>query len=331
MLFLKYSLQKSSKKVQFLFEKSKLTLCTQKQSVDGLNTKKIVATTILTTLTIGLCNYGCTYLYNMDFSLKWRIAIDMKKNPEFVDYTTNQNSYYIANVPFQTEILKTLAGGLERGGVYVLAAPPHTGKSAHLQEIISKLMEKKRYIYVKKIIFTGEEDVSFTNIRKKLNIPIDRDLEDFLPSGSWIVIDQFDRKRELTDTEKDVFTSLASLSFNSGGKFAVLVTVSFANIFQSILDCNGKRKIFPACDPKLLQIDKEMMKEYIRKIQPNGDIDVLANKCESSKSIGTTRDVALYGKSQNEKPEWEIFSKVYDGFYGENIGLFSWFKKIIYF
>ena len=52
-----------------------------------------------------------------------------------------------------------------------------------------------------------------------------------------------------------------------------MVVVSSPRVYKAILDCNGKRKILPVCNPLDFQIDEKTMKAYISTVIPEADDD----------------------------------------------------------
>jgi len=93
--------------------------------------------------------------------------------------------------------------------------------------------------HVKIVYFDATEALTERNLRVKLGVPEGRAFSDFLPIGSWIIIDQFDRAT-LNKSDRDFFTSLATSSVNSQGFSLMVHCVSQPGVFKSILEeCNA--------------------------------------------------------------------------------------------
>jgi len=238
---------------------------------------------------------------------KIRFLVFNNKEPTLVNNKKSKTKKfnYIEGIKAAKEIKASLERGLNIGGLYVLAAPPDSGKSAHLQEILP---------HVKIVYFDATEALTERNLRVKLGVPEGRAFSDFLPIGSWIIIDQFDRAT-LNKSDRDFFTSLATSSVNSQGGFSFMVCVSQPGIFKSILGCNSKRKIYPVCNPLDFQVSEDFLSQYIRKVMPEADVESILKQYGKFRSIGIVRSAVLDGQTCHVKPDWESFSIVYNNFY----------------
>lgn len=279
-----------------------------------------IAITIITT-------FSYDFLLKSDFfdSLK-KIQISYfefnEKEFLFVNYKENEARphFYVKDCKAAEEIKNTLEQGLNRGGLYVLGAPPDSGKSAHLQEMLTVFLREHIHARAKVVQFDAVEVLSEEKLREKIGIPKNRAFSEFIPRNSWIIIDQFDRGK-LKDHEGDFFTSLATSSANSRGGFSFMVVVSSPRVYKTILACNGKRKILPVCNPLDFQIDEKMMKAYISTVIPKADADRVVSQYGKFRSIGIIRSAILDGLSPLSKPDWESFSVVYRNFYRPNFFL----------
>ena len=238
----------------------------------------IVVTVAITIITTNLHDFLLKSFFS-DSLKKFQISYFEFNEKEFllVNYKEEKAKphFYVKGCKAAEEIKNILERGLNRGGLYVLGAPPDSGKSAHLQEILPFFLREHTNARAKVVQFDAAEVLSEGILREKIGIPENRAFSEFIPRNSWVIIDQFDRAK-LKDHEGDFFTSLATSSFNSQGGFSVMVVVSSPRVYKAILDCNGKRKILPVCNPLDFQMDEKTMKAYISTVIPEADACCIA-------------------------------------------------------
>ena len=277
---------------------------------------KTVSSIAATAVISIVANYSANSVHSWDSVNKWKIrhCVFNKKEFKLVENKSKNSKHcYITGSKAAEGIKTSLERGLDHGGLYVLAAPAHSGKSAHLQEVLPKfLLENDTTACVVK--FDAGDVLSEANLREKLEIPKGRSFAEFLPQVSWIIIDQFDRPT-IDANECNFFTSLATSSFNSNGGFSVMISVSHAKVFKAILTCNSKMKIIPVCDPMDFQVDADIMKTYISAVKPTADVNSIIKEYGKFRSIGIIYSVVQLAKAPLTNPDWASFSIVYEHFY----------------
>mmetsp|Transcript_3301 Transcript_3301/g.4560 ORF Transcript_3301/g.4560 Transcript_3301/m.4560 type:complete len:279 (+) Transcript_3301:123-959(+) len=253
-----------------------------------------------------------------DFVRKQSIRSEMQLEVTLINYLKDGKGYFSPNKNLEDSLMDLFETALCEGGLYVFGSPSHTGKSVYLQEYLNAFRRKRKdKTYIAVVTFSDEE-INMKSFQALLKIPFGRKLSDFLPKGSLIVIDQFNLQH-LSEGLKLFFTELATASFNSKD-FGVIVSVSSPAVYDDILKCNYGQKIFPACDPKLLQYNEDMMFQFAKEVQPNWHIDKITDAVESCKkyrSVGVLRQVLLSKRNVlNNKIEvkWNDFEKHYDSF-----------------
>ncbi len=188
--------------------------------------------------------------------IKWRIR---NTTFELVKDNKSPDHKYIDNVALEQDIMRCLDYGSQEGGLFVFGGPQHSGKSTHLQEIIPKFIkmqkQKGNHDIPVAVIHLDKNELNILALRSKLDIPEYGELEAFLPANTLIIIDLVNANT-LDDKSKHLLTVLATTSRNSK-IFFVVVCVSNPSAYKDILSCNGTRKVYPLCNPELLQIGRK--------------------------------------------------------------------------
>lgn len=269
--------------------------------------------------------YDSSSLKGSDSDIMFSIKHDMKKPVELVDFENDAvQGVLVENKDLQEALFEMLTTARKQGGLYIIGSPAHTGKSVYLQEALNAYKNESSYCtyrgdikYMKAIPF-GFEKLTMEYVKASLGIPSDKQMKDFLPAGSLIIIDQFDLPT-LSEEHAYFFRKLATNSFNCK-KYAVIVNVSNATPFKEMMELNQGQKIFPACDPRLFQFDENMMKQYIVRLDPHcSDVDDCVRKALPYKSIGVLKNILMNSKRKNgfdisshATVDWANFEEVYD-------------------
>ena len=253
------------------------------------------------------------------------IRQEMKKRVVLIDFERNDQGVLIENKELQKSLFEMFTTARNQGGLYIIGSPAHTGKSVYLQEVLNAYQKesyctcKSDFKYMKAISMEFEK-LTIASVKSCLGIPIDKLMKDFLPAGSLIIIDQFD-VTTLSAEHADVFRQLATSSFNCK-KYAVIVNVSNADVYQALLELNQGQKVFPACDPLMFQFKEEMMKQYVTRMDPSCDVEACVSKALRFHSIGVLRNAVVNSKRKNGfrisdhvSVDWERFKEVYDKHY----------------
>ena len=265
------------------------------------------------------------YLEGSDSVRKLSIRQDMKKRIDLIDCENDAQSVLAENKGLQEALFEMFTIARKQGGLYIIGSPAHTGKSVYLQEALyayrnSSLTQGGDIKYMKAIKFEFENSEKSTMefFKSSLDIPSDKQMKEFIPAGSLIIIDQFDLPT-LSEDHADFFRKLATTSFNCK-KFAVIVNVSNAIPFKEMLELNQGQKVFPACDPRLFQFNEKMMRQYIVRLDPHcSDVDEYVGKALPYKSIGVLRSYLMCSRRKNGfqisshgPVDWANFEEVYD-------------------
>ena len=171
-------------------------------------------------------------------------------------------------VPYQSAVeqLKTKLMN-RRGGVYVVAGPPGSGKSTYLMKAIEAAKAEcgasLKFMY----FGVGETLGLLTNfgLHNRIGIPRDRPLSKYLSVGTVIIIDQLEINVLLDEKTRSYIRGLATDSRNSN-RYSVMMCVSNYCVYKEILQLNGGEKIsavFP--NPLSLQWSEAQMTLFISK------------------------------------------------------------------
>jgi hypothetical protein len=249
----------------------------------------------------------------------------MRKDIVLVDY---KQGFLVENKRLREKLFETFSAARSEGGLYIIGSPAHTGKSVSLQEALNAYKREGscggdvKYI---KAISVEFEKLTMELFKTSLGIPADKLMKDFLPAGSLIVIDQFNAS-SLSDSEKDLFTKLATSSFNFK-TFAVIVSVSNVNTYKQLLQLNQGHKVFAACDPRLFHFSEDMMMMkqfmFITRFSSRGDDDECVSEASTHQSVGVLRsESALVNSTRSNgfhissedavDVDWGSFEAVYD-------------------
>ena len=251
------------------------------------------------------------YVKNADYHVQSAIRSDMRTKNHL------NRGYFVENSALANELVSIFDRASDEGGLYVLGSPAHTGKSVYLQEYLNRYrICKQKYI---KFVQFEEQAITISSLKERLGIPNGRKFVEFLPEKSLVII-KFNNQT-LNDEMKSFFTILATSSFNSKA-FAVIVSVSSSDVYREILRCNNGQKIFPLCNPTLLKFDEEMMRLYIKEIQPEIKApvaDKIIKDCLIHGSVGLLQQVVRSFDGHHCHPpvivnNWLEFQKIYDEF-----------------
>eukprot|EP01039_Chlorochromonas_danica_P009313 gene9313-10280_t len=198
-------------------------------------------------------------------------------------------------------------------GVFVLAAPPGSGKSTFIKMTLPKLREKFRYIK----ILRDDENLFGMNIQESLHIPRRCALSEYLPAGTLIIIDQIDLQIESLPLDvKAYITALAADSVNSK-KFKMMFCVSDPNTAREILSCNGGEKVQEISCRDSLVWSKAQLDTFIAIKLPRLSsqeiqrLESLAKVCRNSPGLIEKASVCVHQKSISEG-DWKTLQRYAD-------------------
>lgn len=197
-------------------------------------------------------------------------------------------------------------------GVFVLAAPPGSGKSTLIKMTLPELRKKFRYIK----ILRDDGNLFGMNIQESLYIPRRCALSEYLPAETLIIIDQIDLKIEsLSPDLKAYITALAADSVNSK-KFKMLFCVSDPNTAREILSCNGGEKVQEISCRDSLVWSKDQLGAFIRIKLPHlssqgiEKLKSLAKVCKNSPGLIEKATVHLAGDEKSiSEGDWKILER----------------------
>ena len=184
----------------------------------------------------------------------------------------------------------------KRGGVYLVAGPPGSGKSTYLMKAV-EAAKAECGASLKFMYFSVGESLGLLSqfgLHNRMGIPRDRPLYKYLSVGTVIIIDQLDMNILLDEKTRSYIRGLATDSRNSK-RYSVMMCVSNYCVYREILDLNGQEKIsavFP--NPLSLQWSESQMTLFISKTlgcwTPEDQKELVA-LCLPSRSPGIIGDI----------------------------------------
>jgi hypothetical protein len=173
--------------------------------------------------------------------ITWRVTNALKTLDTDGIVKTN-NSIIVNNEDVLKIIIKAMLSG--EGGVSVLGAPIASGKTTYIDEAVKRIKTDNPKAVIKNFRM-GNILLTKDGIHEKLHVPHLSSLSEYIPKETIIILDQIDLAA--VDLNRDMLLYIVSLATDSRNSkvYNVIICVSNPEVYESILELNGRDKIKP--------------------------------------------------------------------------------------